>query len=221
MFWNTRSSSAWCVWQPPASSAWGSCSCCCQRSGTRSRCVSWPISQTRRPRTMEKSSQSLVSTLEAAVEQMVQSLFPWHDIAKLCSQPLLTSFEDPFAHAFTAYPGGEAGCLVHMDSLSGRQEALSFVPVELHLDLHYFTARRGNWGPSLILQTKRVLFIFFKYLPRSVLFLARTQNKSCLSSPDLLCGLYSVNINIGRASLAQSYMYLWYLFKAQSIRVLF
>lgn len=77
--------------------------------------------------------------------------------------------------------------------------------LELHLDLHHFTAG----GETLwILQTERVLFIFLKYLPRSVPFLARTQTKSCLSSPDLLCGLYSVNINIGRASLAQSYMYL-------------
>lgn len=64
-------------------------------------------------------------------------------------------------------------------------------------------------------------FIFSKHLPRSVPFLARTQTKSCVSSPDLLCGLYSVNINIGRASLAQSYAYLSYLLKAVSIRVLF
>lgn len=83
----------WCVWQPPASSAWASCSCCCQRSGTQSPCAFWPTWQTRSQRNMARNSQSPVSTPEAAVEPMALSPFLWHDTIEVLSKPLLTSVE--------------------------------------------------------------------------------------------------------------------------------
>ncbi len=91
MCWSTRSSSAWCVWLPPASSAWASCSCCSLRSGIRSPCASsapWP---TRRRRSTARSSQTPASTHAAGAEPTEPYPSPWHDLWPVNEHPAINT----------------------------------------------------------------------------------------------------------------------------------
>lgn len=148
MFWNTRSSLAWCVLQPPASSAWASCSCCCPRSGTQSRCASSLTSQTRSLKSTARSSPSPVLTPEAAVGQTAPSPSRWRDVAELSSRPFSSSIH---------CPPGTSDRMLSPDGLVIRMTAsivLNFEQ-ELHLHLHWSNRRRGNCEHLLILQISK------------------------------------------------------------------
>ena len=287
MCWNMRLSSVWCVWLPPASSAWASCCCCFLRSGTPSLCASSPPSQTRSLRSMARSWPSPASTRAAAAEPMAQSQSLWHDPMILhCPVPSPTPILTRF---YMSHLGSVARwlwcwltdqevqnqenrmCNSHWEKLSqfchfpqellgsenrtftaefgeqkvGKCYLLSWIPC--HAQFCPSHAPRPvflNFGPPIPPQ-----YIFLLWPRTSTsnhlalaklyqLFLSEATTKICAvggtegpelgntsldhvsSTLNLLHGLYSVNINMEWASLAQSYMYLLNLLRGVSIEYL-